>query len=153
MNKVRKALDSGGPSFIELLAPCPKGWFFDPKDTIDLAKLALETRAWASWEYVKGRFSLTYRPRKITPIREYLRIQGRFSHLTDEEIEEIQKMTDAEWKYWEEMDKQKRIVLPWISAPNLVRGVGICPSMLGGNLIGSTHKRLKHPKGLYDALQ
>jgi pyruvate/2-oxoacid:ferredoxin oxidoreductase beta subunit len=123
MNKVRRALDSGGPSFIELLAPCPKGWFFDPKDTIDLARLALETRAWASWEYAEGTFSLTYRPRKITPIREYLRIQGRFSHLTDWEIEEIQRMTDEEWKYWEEMDKQKRVVLPWTAAPDAVRGV------------------------------
>ena len=128
MNKVRRALDSGGPSFIELLAPCPKGWFFDPKDTISLARLALETRAWASWEYVEGTFSLTYRPKKTTPIREYLRIQGRFSHLTDGEIEEIQRMTDEEWKYWEEMDRQRRVILPWIAAPNVMRGVGFEPT-------------------------
>jgi pyruvate ferredoxin oxidoreductase beta subunit/oxalate oxidoreductase subunit beta len=119
MNKVRKALDSGGPSFIEILTPCPKGWFFDPKDTLELAKLALDTRAWVSWEYADGEFSLTYKPRKVTPIKEYLKLQGRFAHLTDKQIEEIQRTTDEEWKYWEEMDKQKRIILPWTSAPNL----------------------------------
>jgi pyruvate/2-oxoacid:ferredoxin oxidoreductase beta subunit len=81
MNKVRKGLDSGGPSFTEVLTPCPKGWFFDPKDTVDFAKLALETRIWVSWEYANGEFSLTYKPRKFTPVKEYLRLQGRFAHL------------------------------------------------------------------------
>ncbi len=118
MNKVRKALDSGGPSFIELLTPCPKGWFFDPKDTIDLSKMALESRAWVSWEYSNGSFSLTYRPRKPTPVSEYLKMQGRFSHLTESEIAEIQRMTNEEWEYWQEMDRQKRIILPWITSPN-----------------------------------
>jgi pyruvate/2-oxoacid:ferredoxin oxidoreductase beta subunit len=117
MNKVRKALNCGGPSFIELLTPCPKGWFFDPKDTIDLAKLALETRAWVSWEYAEGTFTLTYRPRKSTPIEQYLRTQGRFTHLTDGEIREIQRMTDEEWRYWEQMDGQRHIVLPWVATP------------------------------------
>ncbi len=117
MNKVRRALESGGPSFIELLAPCPKGWFFDPKDTVQLSKLALEARAWVSWEYSGGRFNLTYRPRKRTPVKEYLEYQGRFAHLTDSEVDEIQRMTDEEWGYWEDMDRQKRVILPWSSAP------------------------------------
>ena len=118
MNKVRKALDAGGPSFIEVLTPCPKGWFFDPKDTVSLARLALESRAWVSWEYANGEFSLTHKPRKFTPIKEYLKLQGRFTHLSETQVEEIQRMVDEEWEYWEEMDKQKRIVLPWTSAPN-----------------------------------
>jgi pyruvate/2-oxoacid:ferredoxin oxidoreductase beta subunit len=118
MNKVRKALNSGGPSFIEILTPCPKGWFFDPKETVNFAKLALETRAWVSWEYANGEFSLTYKPRKATLVKEYLKLQGRFAHLTDKQIDEMQRMIDEEWKYWEEMDKQKRIILPWIAAPN-----------------------------------
>jgi len=117
-NKVRKALDSGGPSFIEVLTPCPKGWFFDPKEPLELAKLALESRAWVSWEYAEGEFSLSYKPRKPTPVKEYIKRQGRFAHLTEKEINEIQRMIDEEWKYWEEMDKQKRIILPYVSAPN-----------------------------------
>jgi len=117
MNKVRKALDAGGPSFIEVLTPCPKGWFFDPKHTVNFAKLALDTRAWVSWEYADGEFSLTYKPGKITPVKEYLKLQGRFAHLTEKQIDEIQRMIDEEWKYWEEMNQEKRIILPWISAP------------------------------------
>lgn len=38
--------------------------------------------------------------------------------MTDAEIEEIQRMTDEVWKYWEEMDRRRRIVLPWTPAPN-----------------------------------
>jgi pyruvate ferredoxin oxidoreductase beta subunit/oxalate oxidoreductase subunit beta len=118
MNKVRKALDSGGPSFIELLTPCPKGWFFDPKETVDLAKMALDTRAWVSWEYARGEFSLSYRPRRPAPVSEYLKTQGRFSHLTEAEVAEIQRMTDEEWGYFEEMDRRKRVVLPWTERPS-----------------------------------
>lgn len=117
MNKVKTALEAGGPSFIQILAPCPKGWFFDPKHTVELAKLALETRMWISWEYKDGKFNLTYKPRTNKPIREYLTFQGRFSHLTDGQVNEMQRMIDEEWKYWEEMDNRKRIILPWASAP------------------------------------
>ena len=117
MNKVRRALDCGGPSFIELLAPCPKGWFFDPKETVNLSRLALETTAWVSWEYIEGVFSLTYRPRLRSPVKDYVRHQGRFSHLTDGEIDEIQRMTDDEWNLWEEMGRKRKIILPWVIAP------------------------------------
>jgi pyruvate/2-oxoacid:ferredoxin oxidoreductase beta subunit len=30
-------------------------------------------------------------------VKEYLTHQGRFSHLTDSDIDQIQKMVDAEW--------------------------------------------------------
>jgi pyruvate ferredoxin oxidoreductase beta subunit len=31
------------------------------------------------------------------PVREYLKLQGRFSHLTEEDIEFIQENVDREW--------------------------------------------------------
>ncbi len=117
MNKAAKALEAGGPSFIHLLAPCPKGWFFDPVHTVELCKIALETKAWVSWEYQDGEFRISYRPRSVKPIKEYMEMQGRFSHLTSEQLKQAQRMVDEEWDYWEEMDRQKKIILPWVSAP------------------------------------
>uniref|UniRef100_A0A7J3ZLM6 2-oxoacid oxidoreductase (ferredoxin) n=1 Tax=Fervidicoccus fontis TaxID=683846 RepID=A0A7J3ZLM6_9CREN len=113
MNKVRKALNAGGPSLIHLLVPCPKGWFFDSKYTIMIGRLATETGMWVLWEYDHGRFRLTIKPAKRKPVKEYLALQGRFANLADEDIEYIQRIVDEEWKYWEEMDKVGKIILPW----------------------------------------
>ncbi len=117
VNKVRKALEAKGPAFVHLLVPCPKGWFFDPKHTVDLSKAALESGMWVLWEYENGEFSLNFRPKPRKHISEYLRMQKRFSHLTQNQIEEIEKITANEWNYWEEMDRRKKIILPWNAPP------------------------------------
>jgi len=117
LNKVRKALEANGPSFIHILTPCPKGWFTDPKYTVDISRLAIDTGLWVLWEYENGEFRLDYKPKTRKHVREYMRMQGRFGHLTDSQLEEIERMTKKEWEYWEEMDKQKKIILPWTTVP------------------------------------
>lgn len=117
MNKARKALEADGPAFIHLFVPCPKGWFFDPKYTVDLSKSALEAGLWVSWEYQNGEFSLSYRPEPRKQVGDYLKMQKRFEHLTRDQIEQIETMTAKEWGYWDEMDRQKKIILPWIAPP------------------------------------
>jgi pyruvate/2-oxoacid:ferredoxin oxidoreductase beta subunit len=110
---VRKALEAEGPSLIHVLTPCPKGWFFDPKHTFQMSRLAVETGAWALWEYKNGEFSLTHRPTRRKHVREYIRMQGRFSHLTDTQIDMIDNRVAQDWDRWEESDKQKKLILPW----------------------------------------
>lgn len=117
INKARKALEADGPAFIHLLVPCPKGWFADPKYTVDLSKSALETGLWVSWEYENGEFSLSYRPEPRKHVKAYLRMQKRFEHLNDSQIGEIERMTTKEWLYWKQMDKQRKIILPWNAPP------------------------------------
>jgi pyruvate ferredoxin oxidoreductase beta subunit len=117
INKARKALEADGPAFIHLLVPCPKGWFADPKYTVDLSKSALETGLWVSWEYENGEFSLSYSPEPRKHVKAYLRMQKRFEHLNDSQIEEIERMTAREWEYWKQMDKQRKIMLPWNAPP------------------------------------
>ncbi|MEM4481788.1 MAG: thiamine pyrophosphate-dependent enzyme [Desulfurococcaceae archaeon] len=115
VNKVRKALECGGPAFLSILVPCPKGWFTPPQLTVDLSRLAVETGMWILWEYESGKFKLTHKPSPRKHVKEYLKIQGRFSHLTDVEIELIEESTKKEWDAWLEADKQGKLVLPWIS--------------------------------------
>ena len=91
ISKVRKALAKGGPTFIHLLAPCPKGWGFSSDKTIDVGKLAVETGMWRLYEIVNGKRRETYEPGELRPVKDYIRVQNRFSHLTDEDIEKIQE--------------------------------------------------------------
>lgn len=100
MNKVRKALAIGGPTFIYIHEPCPKGWEFPAEDFINVGKLAIDTGIIPVYEIEKGVPKLTYVPKKRKPVREYLKIQGRFHHLTEEDIERIQQSIDRMWTEW-----------------------------------------------------
>ena len=107
MNKVRKALTLGGPNFIHVLCPCPKGWDYDPMYSHELGVLAVETGLWTQWEIEDGR--LTYNGlsrmiatgrRKRKPIVDYLKRQGRFAHFTEEDIAFFQAQVDDMWEKW-----------------------------------------------------
>lgn len=102
ISKVRKALAKGGPTFIHLLAPCPKGWGFPSDKTIDVGKLAVETGMWRLYEIVDGERRETYEPGELRPVKEYIRVQNRFSHLNDGDIEKIQ----------EELASKRKIKVP-----------------------------------------
>ncbi len=97
VNKVRKGLAVKGPAFVMALCPCPKGWIFDPKDTIKMARLAVDTGMWMLYEVEYGQFKLTYKPTTRKPVSEYIKAQGRFAHLKDADIKTIQEKVDAAW--------------------------------------------------------
>jgi len=96
MNKFKRGLEVEGPAFIQVLQPCPTGWRFDPRYGIKIARLATETAMWINWEVDHGEFRVTVPVPKRKHVRHYIRMQGRFNHLTDEDIEELQKFVDAE---------------------------------------------------------
>ncbi len=102
MQKVEKALSIEGPTFIDVLSPCPLGWYYATKDTIKIAKLAVETKYWPLYEVENGVHRVTVKPRKFKPVEEWLKMQGRFRHLFKEEnkwmIEHIQKELDKRWE-------------------------------------------------------
>jgi pyruvate ferredoxin oxidoreductase beta subunit len=85
MNKVRKALDKDGPTFLHVLAPCNRGWRFDTSKTIRIAKLAVETRFFPLYEVEGGTYRITYPVTSPRPVEEYLKAQGRFAHLLQPE--------------------------------------------------------------------
>ena len=120
VNKVRKALNSGRPSLVQLLTPCPKGWAFPPEETVEIGRTAVNTGMWVLWEYENGHFHLTTKPNPRKKIREYVTKQGRFSHLWENEaaLEYLQLSVDSQWKYWDEMDETGKIILPWTPSFN-----------------------------------
>ena len=87
-----------GFRYMHINSPCPTGWGTDPKDTIKIARLAVESGLWPLYEIIDGHhFKLTYKPRELKPVSETLKTQGRFRHLKDEEIASIQQTTTESW--------------------------------------------------------
>jgi pyruvate ferredoxin oxidoreductase beta subunit len=84
--KVKKALSIRGPKFIHVMSPCPVGWYFDSAITVELAKLAVETGMWTLFEIENGVFKRNYVPKELKPLKDYLKLQRRFKHVTDAQI-------------------------------------------------------------------
>ena len=97
VKKVEKAKRIRGTRFIHLLAPCPPGWKIASEASIEVARLAVHTKLFPLYEVEEGeRYRITVQPLGL-PVREYLKRQGRFRALTDEEIEGIQREVDRRW--------------------------------------------------------
>lgn len=103
VSKAQKAFAVDGPSFINVLAPCHRGWRFPMEKTIEIARLAVQTCVWPLYEVENGEWRLTSKVRQKKPVEEYLKLQGRFAHLFRKEeykevLADIQEYVDKEWK-------------------------------------------------------
>ena len=100
--KIETAASLKGPRMIIALAPCPTGWNYDPRLTVDIGKLAVKTGVWPLKEYIDGKVTHTKIPRERQPVEDYLKLQGRFAHLFEPErqealITDIQARVDDYW--------------------------------------------------------
>jgi len=96
--KVKKAQEAAGPSYVHVHAPCPTGWFYDPAKTIEVARLAVQTGVWPLYEIEDGRRRITVSVSRLRPVAEYLRLQGRFNHLHEGDIEEMQEQVTGSFQ-------------------------------------------------------
>lgn len=103
MNKTRKALAMGGPTFIHTYDPCPKGWDFHPRYSQELGEMGIKCGIFPLYEIVEGKIYYTYDPNRKgrKPVKPFLQKQGRFAHLIDEDFEYIQSRIDSMWTEWE----------------------------------------------------
>ncbi len=96
--KITKAKSIRGTKFIHLLTPCPTGWRTSSDLAPELSILAVETNVFPLYEVEEGRrYTINHEPRCL-PVEEYLLKQGRFKHLNDEQIKQIQQDVDEEWE-------------------------------------------------------
>ncbi|RLF37572.1 MAG: pyruvate synthase subunit beta, partial [Thermoplasmata archaeon] len=109
-NKMKKAREMKGPRFVEIFAPCPPGWRFDMSKTVELAKLAVETGVWVLYEAVNEHIEFNGTSKSIIegkkerrPVEEWLTLQGRFRHLTPDDITEIKRELDARWEHYRQL--------------------------------------------------
>lgn len=105
IKKVQKALNTEGPTFLNILSPCPRGWRHDSSQSIEIAKLAVSTGVWPLYEVENGNYRITYRPKKRRPFREWLESQGRFKHLLSEQNKEVVERLEKEVE-----EKEKKLL-------------------------------------------
>ena len=102
VRKAARALAVDGPTFLNVLAPCPRGWRADGAETIDLAREAVNTCYWPLFEVENGQYRLTYMPKEKLPLTPWLKKQGRFAHMfkpgNEWMLENTQAWVDAEWE-------------------------------------------------------
>jgi pyruvate/2-oxoacid:ferredoxin oxidoreductase beta subunit len=87
-----------GFKYIHVQSPYPKGWRFLERKTVEVARLAVESGIWILYEVLYGQLRLIYRPRMGRSAKDYLKIQGRFSHLTEVDIQKLQRTVDERWQ-------------------------------------------------------
>ncbi len=96
VQKLTKAMAlKDGMAYIHFLSPCPTGWRALPENLVEVSRMAVETNVFPLWEAERGKFRFTYQPKKVKPVAEYTRMQGRFAHLSQEELSQLQTMVDA----------------------------------------------------------
>ncbi len=98
IQKVKKAADIEGAAYIHILSVCPTGWRSAPELSIKLGRLAVETGIFPLYEVERGQYRLNIDFPNLKSIKEYIKLQGRFRHLTDEMIEEIERRTHQEYE-------------------------------------------------------
>lgn len=96
-----KALNGQGLRFLHILAPCPTGWRSEPSKTVELARLAAQTGIFPLYEFenVDGKKILKVNQCGTIPVEKYLSAQGRFSHLTKDDIARIQKEVEKKEEF------------------------------------------------------
>jgi pyruvate/2-oxoacid:ferredoxin oxidoreductase beta subunit len=97
--KVKKAMAIKGTRFFHIYAPCPTGWKSRPEDTIRLGRMAVQNCVFPIYEVEDGeKYTINIKPREKKPIVDYVRLQGRFHHLKDEDIQVMQAGVDKRWE-------------------------------------------------------
>ncbi|GAV32162.1 MAG: thiamine pyrophosphate-dependent enzyme [Anaerosomatales bacterium] len=100
--KAAKAFAVEGPAFINVFAPCPRGWRIPFDKTVEIAKLAVQTGFWPLYEVEDGVWRQTVKVVNRKPVEEFLRPQGRFKHLfapgNEALLAEIQADVDRAWE-------------------------------------------------------
>ena len=100
--KAYKAIYTPGAAFLNVMAPCPRGWRYPSEKLMEITRMAVETCVWPLYEVVEGKYILSYKPKNKLPVEEYLKMQGRFAHMfkpgNEWMIEDVQKEVDHNWE-------------------------------------------------------
>ncbi|HEY5498728.1 MAG TPA: pyruvate ferredoxin oxidoreductase, partial [Syntrophales bacterium] len=97
IRKVKKAKAIKGSKFLHIYASCPTGWRIPSEMSIKIARMAVQTNIFPLYEVENGiNYTINYKPREYL-VREYFKLQGRFRHLKDTDLDQIQEMVNEDW--------------------------------------------------------
>ncbi len=105
-DKFVKAKRIKGTRYMQIHVPCPPGWGYPPRDTVKLARLAIETGVFVLFEMENGKFRFTGRSKSLAekgnrlPLINYLERQDRFKKMSEEQLHSMQKFIDHKWNVY-----------------------------------------------------
>lgn len=105
MEKVAKGAAMPGPAYVHILSVCPTGWRSATDTVIKQGRLAVETGMFPLYEVENGRYKMSLDIPQLRPVKDYLKIQGRFRHLSDDTINIIQERVARD--YYNLVEKAK----------------------------------------------
>ncbi len=97
MAKVEKGASTLGPAYIHILSVCPTGWRCATDLTIRIGRLAVETGTFPLYEIENGKYRLNFDFPQLRPVTDYMKLQGRFRHLSEGIIDKIQQRVSADY--------------------------------------------------------
>jgi pyruvate ferredoxin oxidoreductase beta subunit len=97
MEKVRKGVDTPGPAYVHILSVCPTGWRCPTDLTVRMGRLAVETGIFPLYEVEDGKYKLNFDFPELRPVTDYLKLQGRFRHLSEDILAKIQERVTADY--------------------------------------------------------
>ncbi len=97
MAKVARGAAIHGPAYVHILSVCPTGWRSATDLTVRIGRLAVETGVFPLYEVENGKYKLSIDLPQLRPIQDYLKLQGRFRHLSEEIMKEIQNRVNEEY--------------------------------------------------------
>ncbi len=98
VRKVQKARGLKGSRFIHIYASCPTGWRIPSEMSVKIARMAVQTNIFPLYEVEEGfKYTINYKPKEYL-VREYFKLQGRFRHLSDKDLDQIQEMVNEDWE-------------------------------------------------------
>jgi pyruvate ferredoxin oxidoreductase beta subunit len=102
--KVARAAELRGFRFLHALGACPPGWRYPTAQSVEVTRLAVESRYFPLFECDHGTWRITFQPKRVLPVGDFLAAQGRFAHLSPEAISRIQAHVDARWELLETLE-------------------------------------------------
>ena len=98
LRKAQKAKSLKGSRFLHIYASCPTGWRIPSEMSVKIARMAVQTNIFPLYEVEDGlRYNINYKPKEYL-VREYFKLQGRFKHLSDQDLDQIQQMVNEDWE-------------------------------------------------------
>ena len=96
VRKVLKAKSIRGPKFIHIFSSCPTGWRMPSSLSIKIARMAVQTNIFPLYEVDGGvKYTINVMPKGYL-VKEYFKLQGRFKHLTEHDLDQIQEMVNED---------------------------------------------------------
>lgn len=89
--------------FLHVFSPCPTGWGFATDLSIEVCRMAVRTNYYPLWEAERGRFRLTHQVKNPRPLKDFVGMIGKFSHLSNDELGTLEKEVNERYNLIETM--------------------------------------------------